>query len=139
MQYGEDYAYFVTKHPTVAKIFRDGISNYAIEVIAQMQHEQEMLVMFERYAKIETRFMPPKTKNRIEPKDFHASLNSTRIKVNIRDSRYFTTIIRNNGFKVSGHLRLQKCKNEIGEWTHKLIYIDEFMKKGYHRQATIAK
>lgn len=41
-----------------------------------------------------------------------------------------------NPFKVSGHFRHQPKKNEKGEWIRELIYIDEFMKHGYHRRAT---
>lgn len=42
-------------------------------------------------------------------------------------------------FQVKGHFRNQPKKNEKGEWYKELIYIDSFMKQGYHRQATKLK
>ena len=63
--------------------------------------------------------------------------NFMGIDVQVLDSRWFTTICRDEGFLVSGHLRLQPCKNEHGEWTRKLIYINPYAKHGYHRLAPI--
>ena len=54
-----------------------------------------------------------------------------------RTTNYFTEYIRDEDFKVSGHLRLQSYKNKDGEISRKLIYINEFVKHGYHRKATI--
>ena len=59
------------------------------------------------------------------------------IKGVVLDSRWFTTICRDEGFLVSGHFRLQPCKDEQGEWTRKLIYINPYAKHGYHRLAPI--
>ena len=61
--------------------------------------------------------------------------NFMGINVTLLDSRWFTTICRNEGFAVSGHFRLQPYK----DGTRKLIYIAPFMKTGYHRQARIEK
>ena len=63
--------------------------------------------------------------------------NFMGIDVQVLDSRWFTTICRDEGFLVSGHFRLQPCKDEQGEWTRKLIYIKPFAKHGYHRLAPI--
>ena len=38
---------------------------------------------------------------------------------------------------VSGHFRLQPKKDENGEWTRELIYIEPYAKKGYHRLAKV--
>lgn len=51
------------------------------------------------------------------------------------DSKWYTEICNNESFKVSGHFRLQP----YGDGTRKLIWINEFTKKGYHRKATIDK
>ena len=59
--------------------------------------------------------------------------NFMGINVTLLDSRWFTTICRNEGFAVSGHFRLQPYK----DGSRKLIYIAPFMKTGYHRQARI--
>ena len=63
--------------------------------------------------------------------------NFMGIDVKVLDSRWFTTICRDEGFLVSGHFRLQPCKDEQGEWTRKLIYINPYAKHGYHRLAPI--
>lgn len=65
------------------------------------------------------------------------AINDTGIDVKVLDSRWFTTICRDEGFLVSGHFRLQPKKDENGEWTRELIYINPYAKKGYHRLAPI--
>ena len=62
--------------------------------------------------------------------------NFMGVDVQVLDSRWFTTICRDEGFLVSGHFRLQNVK-ENGEWTKRLIYINPYAKKGYHRLAPI--
>lgn len=62
--------------------------------------------------------------------------NFMAIDVQVLDSRWFTTICRDEGFMVSGHFRLQPKKDKDGNWTRELIYINPFAKHGYHRQAT---
>lgn len=97
-----------------------------------------LFLKFKEYAKIE-----------IEEgkcgKMFHSKIlreklrNNLPFDVKIMDSTWFTTICRNEGFNVRGHFRLQPKKNENGEWIKELIYINEFQKYGYHRQAKILK
>lgn len=55
------------------------------------------------------------------------------------DSSWDTNIDVINPFSVKGHFRHQPKKNENGEWYKELIYIDGFMKKGYHRKSTKSK
>lgn len=52
------------------------------------------------------------------------------------DSTWDGDITVLNPFSVRGHFRRQPKKDENGEWYKELIYIDSFMKKGYHRRAT---
>ena len=61
--------------------------------------------------------------------------NKSGVRVQYIDSRWLREISRLEGFKVRGHFRLQPIKDEEGEWTRKLIYINEFEKHGYHRRA----
>lgn len=93
-------------------------------------------LLMEKYAKVETKECKPNTKTKSE-KGKNKTINYTGLKVNIRDCTWFTTICRNEGFMVRGHFRLQPKKNKKGEWTKELIYINEFQKQGYHRQAKI--
>lgn len=51
------------------------------------------------------------------------------------DSKWYTEVCNNNDFNVSGHFRLQR----YGDGSRKLIYINEFVKHGYHRKALIDK
>ena len=51
------------------------------------------------------------------------------------DSTWDADITVLNPFVVRGHFRRQPKKNEKGEWIRVLIYIDSFMKNGYHRRA----
>lgn len=50
------------------------------------------------------------------------------------DSSWVREIVRLEGFKVSGHFRMQPCKVD-GVPTYRLIYINEYEKHGYHRRA----
>lgn len=92
-------------------------------------------LLMEKYAKVETKTCMPKSRN----KNTHGEsmINDTKLKINIRDCTWFTTICRDEEFVVRGHFRLQPKKNEQGEWIKELIYINEFKKQGYHRQAKI--
>lgn len=40
-------------------------------------------------------------------------------------------------FIVRGFFRLQNKKNEFGEWYKELIFVDSFIRHGYHRNAKI--
>lgn len=59
--------------------------------------------------------------------------NKTKYPIEIIDSTWFTTLVNSNEFKVRGHLRWQPCGD--GLKARKLIWIDEFKKHGYIRQA----
>lgn len=68
-----------------------------------------------------------------------AKLNTERftsevdLNIEIIDSTYLRTIIRTEGFGVSGHFRLQACGPGMSE--RKLIWISPFQKNGYIRIA----
>jgi hypothetical protein len=55
------------------------------------------------------------------------------------DSFFDETINVAGPFPVRGHFRKQQKKDAAGQWYHDLIYIDTFMKNGYHRKATMEK
>lgn len=93
-------------------------------------------MLFKKYAKVEIE--QGKCGKTIQSKILKEKLrNNIPFDVKIMDSTWFTTICRNEGFKVRGHFRLQPKKNDKGEWIKELIYINEFEKHGYHRQAKI--
>lgn len=53
----------------------------------------------------------------------------------IVDSTWDSSIHVINPFAVSGYFRDQPKKNKKNEWYKELIYIDSYMKSGYHRNA----
>lgn len=97
-----------------------------------------LLLLMEKYAKLEKKVIMPKATVRLDPKLLETSRNMTEFPINYRTSTWFTTICRDEEFGVSGHFRLQPKKIN-GEWTKELIYIQPYVKHGYHRTADILK
>lgn len=87
------------------------------------------LCLFIRYCEIETKVIKGEKKGECAGSKY---LNETKSDVEIVDSTWFTTIIREEGFGVRGHFRLQPYPS-LG--TKKLIYIAPFRKNGYKREA----
>ena len=86
--------------------------------------------LFKKYAPIEEIVS---VRERREHKDLPDIKTSQR--VNYLDCSWYTTIVRNEGFSVRGHFRLQPCGKEKKD--KKLIYIHEFQKHGYVRRARL--
>ena len=95
-------------------------------------------LIFKKYASVDLVFVEKGKKKKTSIADNGKIVNDTGVDVILLDSTWFREIIRNEGFKVRGHFRLQPYKDENGKWTRKLIYINEFEKHGYHRRAKIA-
>lgn len=87
------------------------------------------------FSKIETHVIQD-GKNRKVVIDKDKYLNETQVPVKIIDSKWFTNIVRSEGFAVRGHFRLQP-KKVNGEWTKELIWINDFEKHGYTSKARI--
>ena len=90
-------------------------------------------LIFKKYAKVEIEiyYSGKKKKSNILKDNVK---NMLPFNVKMLDCTWFTTICRDEGFKVRGHFRLQPKKIN-GEWVKELIYINEFEKHGYHRVA----
>ena len=90
-------------------------------------------LIFKKYAKVEIEIYNcgKKKKSNILKDNVK---NMLPFNVKMLDCTWFTTICRDEGFKVRGHFRLQPKKIN-GEWVKELIYINEFEKHGYHRVA----
>ncbi len=104
-----------------------------------------IFLLFKKYANVETYLIEAGQKQFMKV-DFspiecktpeHKAKNEAGINVTVLDSIWYTTICRDEGFMVSGHFRLQPCKDNTGHWTRKIIYIAAYEKHGYHRQARI--
>lgn len=92
---------------------------------------KEILVLhlFKRFADIETVQSNPFKKVNI-PEGGGTLLVDSTIPVTYTDCSWYRTIVRNEGFMVRGHFRLQPYKDG-----RKLIYIEPFQKHGYVRRA----
>jgi len=97
-----------------------------------------LFFIFEKYAQIRVERESLKANRKI-----HSSIlsddviNKLPINIEIRDSSWFTTICRDEDFKVRGHFRLQPKNDKDGNPTKELIWIEDYMKHGYHRNAKI--
>lgn len=88
--------------------------------------------MFIKYAEVETKVVLGKSKRRFgDP-----YRNDTDFPITHLDSKWFTNIVRSEGFSVRGHFRLQP-KKVNGEWTKELIWIADFEKHGYTSKARV--
>jgi hypothetical protein len=96
---------------------RDNTIDY--EVFSGVFETTIVNVMFKQFANVETKHLKPNEKH-VDKKLGHKDLNETDFDITILDSTWYTNLIRSEGFKVTGHPRLQPCK-EDGEWTYKLI------------------
>jgi hypothetical protein len=102
--------------------------SYLVARVASMA----TLCMFIKYAEVETKIVLGKSKRRFgDP-----YRNDTDFPITYLDSKWFTNIIRSEGFSVRGHFRLQPKKID-GEWTKELIWIADFEKHGYTSKARI--
>lgn len=114
----------------------DGIVNYTQKNIdnetpdfasKSIWHFVQMILMFKKFAQIEIKEL--KAGQKIKGIDCNYK-NDTKSNVTILDSKWFTTLVKSDAFKVRGHFRLQP-KKKNGEWTKELIWINEFEKHGY--------
>ena len=99
-------------------------------------------VAVKRYVKVETIVIPQGKFTAIEgtPLEYIEKkkvLNQTGQEVIVMDSKWFRKIINENDIYVRGFFRMQNKKNEFGEWYKELIFVDPFIRHGYHRNAKI--
>jgi hypothetical protein len=90
-----------------------------------------LILNFIKYAEIETKIALP---NRPIFEGINCLYNNkSKHPIEIIDSTWFTTFIKSDAFKVRGHFRLQPCGEGLKD--RKLIWINEFQKEGYTREA----
>jgi hypothetical protein len=102
---------------------KDKIENILLNRLAQVI----VLSMFKSYAEVETKTLFAKTKKK---ESYNKYVNDTDLNLTFIDSKWFTSIVKSEGFSVRGHFRLQP-KKKNGEWTKELIWVNEFNKLGY--------
>ena len=95
-----------------------------------------------KYAKVETIVVPNMAISMLEDtcgeyKHKEKVRNESGQEVIVMDSRWFVKIVNDNDIRVRGFFRMQNKKNDFGEWYKELIYVDSFVRHGYHRNAKI--
>lgn len=112
------------------------------EMYATLANKLMIFLAVKKYVKIETIVVSTGTITKIDD-TVHGYKVKEKIKnesgqeVIIMDSRWFRKIVNDNDIFVRGFFRLQNKKNEMGEWYKELIFVDSFIRHGYHRNATI--
>lgn len=98
--------------------YQDMAFEYLVELTA--------ILNFIKYAEVETKHLKPKSRT----KDIDCKyINDTDLNITTLDSKWFTTLVKSDAFKVRGHFRLQACGEGMKE--RKLIWINDFQKEGY--------
>ena len=87
--------------------------------------------MFKSYADVETKVLKPHSKLKTISCKY---VNDTKLELTYLDSKWFTNLVKSEGFNVRGHFRLQP-KKKNGQWTKELIWINKFEKTGYTAKA----
>jgi len=100
--------------------------NFDPAIVIQMIVQYEI---FLQYAKIETKVLKKNQKDSI----LCRYENKLPFPITIVDSTWYTNLIKSDAFKVRGHFRLQPFGESRKE--RKLIWINEFQKEGYTREA----
>lgn len=95
-----------------------------------------------KYIKVETVIIPKGTFTAIDgtPLEYVEKkkvINQTGQEVVVMDSKWFKKIINDNDIPVRGFFRMQNKKNAEGEWYKELIFVDPYVRHGYHRNAII--
>lgn len=139
------YKYHPTRLGFAAIYFKDGLpywssgfihtdTNYVSDnwkkdpKIQQYEMLLYKLMCFLYLTENEEQIIPAKT--RFGTKKSGKVVNRLDVPITIVTSKWNITVIRNEGFTVSGHFRLQPTKQG-----HKMIYIEPFQKHGYIRRA----
>lgn len=110
--------------------------------VAFFAHFVALYLAVKKYIKVETVVIPQGIFTEIEgtPLEYVEKkkvINQTGQEVIVMDSKYFRKIINNNDIYVRGFWRMQNKKDGNGNWYKQLIFIDPFVRHGYHRDAKI--
>lgn len=122
-------------------LFIGTIQNRINEIGIRLQYIAVYLAV-KKYVKVETVVIPQGIFTAIEgtPLEYVEKkkvINQTGHEVIVMDSKWFKKIINDNDIPVRGFFRMQNKKNSEGEWYKELIFVDPFIRHGYHRNAKI--
>lgn len=107
------------------------LTNFLISYLAVKKYVEVETVVIPTgtVTKLDDTVLPYKTKEKVR--------NDSGQEVIVMDSRWFRKIVNDNDIFVRGFFRLQNKKNPEGEWYKELIFVDSFVRHGYHRNAKI--
>ncbi len=106
-------------------LFKDNASKS--DMIGELFRELYATLGFIKYAEVETVHLPSLRKTNFIGCKY---VNDTGSDIRIYNSKWFTTLIKSDEFKVHGHFRLQPYKKG-----KKLIWISDYKKSGYTSKA----
>ena len=106
------------------------------------EERSRVYLAVKKYAKVETIVVPVNAVRVVEDtiqgyKGREKIRNNSGQEVIVMDSRWFVKIVNDNDIFVRGFFRLQNKKNELGDWYKELIFVDSYVRHGYHRNAKI--
>lgn len=121
-----------------------GDKDYRDSLYSSIAHRIIIYLAVKKYVKVEKVEVPQgkitKLSNVIlDYKQKDKIKNESGQKVIVLDSRWFRKIVNDNNIFVRGFFRFQNKKNELGEWYKELIFVDSYIRNGYHRDALIEK
>lgn len=85
--------------------------------------------LYMQYGEIETHYVHGE-RHKMPDKNI---LERVDLPIKVISSHWLTNTVRRKGFSVRGHFRFQRVG--VGRCEHKLVWIEEFQKKGYNRSA----
>jgi hypothetical protein len=91
-----------------------------------------LLEVFKKYATVETKYLKAETTKK---ELFCKYVNDTKLDILHLDCKWFTTLVKSDGFNVRGHFRLQPCGENRKD--RKIIWVEPFEKMGYNSPAKI--
>lgn len=112
------------------------------QIYERLANKLMVYLAVKKYVKVETIIVPVGTTAKLDDKILgykskEKVRNESGQEVIVMDSRWFRKIVNNNEIFVRGFFRFQNKKDEKGEWYKELIFVDSFVRHGYHRNALI--
>ena len=109
-------------------------SDFASKDEANNAHHIALLVLtLKKYAEVQTQEVAPSVDKKPTRVSKRSNANKPPFKVEQTDCNWYTTYYTDEPIPVQGFWRWQACGRRHSE--RKLIYVDSFVKNGYHRQA----
>lgn len=103
-----------------------------VDIFYEFWYSYIYLLLFLQECEVETIVVQPEKKLKYESKKY---FNDLKTPIKFLDCRWFRELVINTPFGVSGHFRWQPCGEGLKK--RKLIWIEAYEKKGYHRKAQV--